>query len=601
MSDPAGLKVGVPQVDNWVQTAKGKPVVRRGRKARGLHMDVEAAQLPDQSRRNESSMTELTIVFRLRFAVAVSAAMCLLLFAGSLTARAASPNTGEYIVQMKQGTTPAAGKRLVRALGGRVTSPTLRVINGFGAELGRRAAARLRHKRGVKAVSLNTGMSASATDMSGGYTCPATDATTVAAKAPPGPGKDVDPSVLNNDNSLAQPMIHAIRADRAWYRTTGRGVGVAVVDSGIAGDIPDFQTPGWNGSRVIASAVTNPCATDATDEYGHGTHVAGLIAGNSLLYPSRDRLYGKYMGVAPRANLISVKVSDDDGNTTVLDVINGIQFAVDNKAAYGIRVINLSLSSAAAESYKTDPLDAAVEQAWNAGIVVVAAAGNEALTSDGVTFSPANDPWALTVGALDDRGTFTRLDDILAPWSSHGLTQDGVPKPDVLAPGGGLVSALAPESDFAHLCSTCIVDGRYFKAGGTSMATAVVSGAAALLLEEHPTWSPARVKGALRATLVDVPGAGGVIDVYAALDSTSTWSTTLAPNTMIDPATGLIDWARASFRRASFRDATSSPLSASWSRASFRCDCGLTASGEVDPTRVSFRRVSFRKTTDFEG
>jgi serine protease AprX len=564
-------------------------------------MGVEAAQLPDQSRRNESSMTELTIVFRLRFAVALSAAICLMLCAGSLTARAAAPSTGEYIVQMKKGTTPAAGKRLVRVLGGRVTSPTLRVINGFGAKLSRRAAERLRHRRGVRSVSLNTGMTASATDTSGGYACPAADATTVAAKPASGWARDVDPTVLNWQDRLAQPMVHAIRADRAWYKSQGRGVGVAVVDTGIAGDIPDFQTPGWNGSRVIASAVTNPCASDATDEYGHGTHVAGLIAGNSLLYSSDSRYYGRYMGVAPRANLISVKVSDDDGNTTVLDVINGIQFAVDNKAQYGIRVINLSLSSAAAESYRTDPLDAAVEQAWNAGIVVVAAAGNEALTADGVTFSPANDPWVITVGALDDRGTFTRLDDILAPWSSHGLTQDGVHKPEVLAPGGGLISALAPESDFAHLCPTCIVDSRYFKAGGTSMATGVVSGAAALLVEEHPTWTPAQVKGALMATLDDVPGAGGVIDVYDALSANTTWSTSLARNTMIDPSTGLIDWARASFRRASFRDASGSNLTASWSRASFRCECGFTTSGEVDPTRVSFRRVSFRKTTDLDG
>src|SRR4051812_23342755 len=448
MSDRSGLRVRVPQVDNSDQTVKGKPVARRGRKARGLHMEVEVAQLPDQSRRNESSMTELTIVFRLRFAVALAASICMLLVVGSLNADAA-PAKAEYIVQMQKGTSPAAGKRLVRVVGGRVTSPTLRVINGFGAKLSRRAANRLRHHRGVRSVSLNAGMSASVTDTSGGAACPTTDATTVAAKPAPGWGREVEPYLLNYSDRLAQPMIHAIRADRAWFRTTGRGVGVAVIDSGIAGDIPDFQTPGWNGSRVIASAVTNPCATDANDEYGHGTHVAGLIAGNSMLYPTDNKYYGRYMGVAPRANLISVKVSDDDGNTTVLDVINGIQFAVDNKAQYGIRVINLSLSSAAAESYRTDPLDAAVEQAWNAGIVVVAAAGNEALTNDGVTFSPANDPWVITVGALDDRNTFTRYDDILAPWSSHGLTQDGVHKPEVLAPGGGLVSALAPESDFA--------------------------------------------------------------------------------------------------------------------------------------------------------
>jgi len=601
MSDRLGLKLGIPHVDNSVQTVQGQTRREMGTQSQRPSHDVEAAQLPDQSRRNESSMAELNVVFRLRFAVALAAAVCLLLFVGSLTARAATPRTGEYIVQMKKGTTPAAGKRLVRVLGGRVTSPTLRVINGFGAKLSRRTAARLRHRRGVKSVSLNTGMTASATDTSGGYTCPTTDTTTTANRWFPGQARDYDPTLLNTYKLLAQPTVSAVQANRAWYRATGRGVGVAVIDTGIAGDLVDFQTPGWQGSRVIASAVTNPCAKDANDHYGHGTHVAGLIAGNSLLYPTDQPVFGKYMGVAPRANLVSVKVSDDDGNTTVLDVIYGIQFAVDNKTAYNIRVINLSLSSAAAESYTTDPLDAAVEQAWNSGIAVVAAAGNEALTNDGVTFSPANDPWAITVGALDDKGTMTRLDDALAPWSSHGLTQDGVRKPEVLAPGVGLVSALAPNSDFAHLCPACIVDGRYFRAGGTSMATGVVSGAAALLLEAHPNWTPAQVKGALQATVVDVPGAGGVIDVGAALDATATATVDLAPNTLIDPTSGLIDWTRASFRRASFRDASGTSLSATWSRASFRCDCGFTSSGEIDPTRASFRRVSFRKTTDFGG
>jgi serine protease AprX len=374
-------------------------------------------------------------------------------------------------------------------------------------------------------------------------------------------------------------------------------VAVAVIDTGIAGDLPDFQIP-RGGSRVIASAVTNPCARDANDHYGHGTHVAGLIAGNSLIY--NNWAHGKYMGVAPRANLVSVKVSDDDGNTTVLDVIYGIQFSVDHAADYGIRVINLSLSSTVAESYRTDPLDAAAESAWFSGLAVVTAAGNEGAANDGVTYAPANDPWVITAGALDDRGTFTRLDDVLASWSSRGLTQDGVRKPEVLAPGARIVSTLAPNSDFQHLCPECVVDSRYFRAGGTSMSAAVVSGAAALLFEEHPNWSPSQLKGALTSKLVDVPGAGGVIDVAAALDGTAVSTVGLAPNTLIDPATGQIDWARASFRRASFRDASGSPLSASWSRASFRCDCGLTSSGEVDPTRVSFRRVSFRRTADFD-
>jgi len=543
-------------------------------------------------------MAELTIVFRLRFAVALATAVCIFL-AFSVAHADATATRGEYIVQMKKGTSPAAGKRLVRRLGGRVTSPTLRVINGFGAALTKKAVRKLRRHRRVKAVSLNRGMEASTTDLSGGYACPSTDATTVPAKAAPGGILDPEVPILNAVSRVDQPFLKSIRADAAWTRATGRGVGVAVIDTGIAGDVPDFQTP-RNGSRVIASAVTNPCARDANDQYGHGTHVAGLIAGNGLVY--NNGLHGKYMGVAPRANLVSVKVSDDDGNTTVLDVIYGIQFAVDNKSAYGIRVMNLSLSSTTAESHRTDPLDAAVESAWFSGIVVVTAAGNEAETSDGVTFAPANDPWVITAGALDDKGTFTRLDDALASWSSHGLTQDGVAKPEVLAPGARLVSTLAPGSDFADLCSGCITDnGRYFRAGGTSMASAVVSGAAALLVEAHPDWTPAQVKGALVSKLVDVPGAGGGIDIAGALDASSTFSVNLAPNTLIDPTTGQIDWARASFRRASFRDASGSPLSAMWSRASFRCDCGFTDSGEVDPTRVSFRRVSFRKTTDLGG
>ena len=542
-------------------------------------------------------MAELTIVFRLRFAVALTAAICLLLVfaAGDAGAREARY---EYIVQMDRGTSPAAGKRLVRTLGGRVTSPTLRVINGFGASLSKKAAGRLRKHPRVKAISLNARMTASSTDTSGGYACPTADATTLPSKTI-GSGRTYEPAITSAITRLAQPMVNSVQADRAWLRATGRGVGVAVIDTGVAGDIQDFQRLSDGGSRVIASAVTNPCAKDANDHYGHGTHVAGLIAGNGLAWPTDHRFYGRYMGVAPRANIVSVKVSDDDGNTTVLDVINGLQFAVDHKTALGIRVVNLSLSSTVAESYRTDPLDAAVEQAWFNGLVVVAAAGNEGAEQDGVTYAPANDPWVITAGALDDKNTWIRADDSLAPWSSRGLTQDGVRKPDVLAPGVGLVSTLAPGSDFADLCPSCIVDGKYFRAGGTSMAAAVVSGAAALLIEDHPDWTPDQVKGALVASLDNVLGAGGVVNAANAMNASATQTVTLPPSELIDSATRMIDWTRASFRRVSFRDAGGTPYSTTWSRASFRCECGFTASGEVDPTRVSFRRVSFRKTTDF--
>jgi serine protease AprX len=285
-------------------------------------------------------MAELTIVFRLRFAVALSA---------------------------------AAFCQLVRALGGTVTTPELPVINGFGAVLEDDAAEELTTNPAVKAVTLNaatdTGGDAGTTTTSGNMRCPVASATT--RKGFYGAPSDWDVSPLQALPRLRQPLLYSVRATDAWQRATGSGIGVAVIDSGISGDLPDFVTAGR--SRVIASAVTNPCATTANDEFGHGTHVAGLIAGNSLNNPVKRNLAGRYMGVAPRANLISVKVADDDGETTVLDVIYGIQFAVDNKDRFGIRVINLSLSSTTPESYLTDPLDAAAESAWFSGIVVVAA------------------------------------------------------------------------------------------------------------------------------------------------------------------------------------------------------------------------------------
>jgi len=548
-------------------------------------------------RRNESRMSELTIVFRLRFAVALSAALCLLLVFAARDAWAAD----EYIVQMDTGATPALGKQLVQTLGGTVTTPELPVINGFGAVLEDDAAEELTTVPEVKAVTLNAptdnGTDASSTSLSGSMRCPATNAST--RRNFYGAPSDWDVSPLNSLWRLRQPLLYSVRATDAWQRgATGNGVGVAVIDSGIAGDLPDFVTGGR--SRVIASAVTNPCATDANDQFGHGTHVAGLIAGNSLNNPVKKNLAGRYMGVAPRANLISVKVSDDDGDTTILDVIYGIQFAVDNKDRFGIRVVNLSLSSTVPESYLTDPLDAAAESAWFSGLVVVAAAGNDGTAADAVSYAPGNDPYVISVGGIDDRGTRTRDDDILAPWSSRGVTQDGVQKPDLLAPGHRLVSTLAIGSDFEKLCRKCIVGRAYFRLSGTSMSTAVVSGVAALMLEKRPGLTPNQVKGAMVSTLYNVPGTGAAVDALAALDGTGTANQGLTPNRLIDPATGQIDWARASFRRASFRDAAGSPLNASWTRASFRCDCGLMPSGEVDPARVSFRRVSFRRTSDFD-
>ena len=218
----------------------------------------------------------------------------------------------------------------------------------------------------------------------------------------------------------------------------------------------------------------------------------------------------------------------------MLDVIYGLQFVVDHKNTYNIRVANLSLESTVAESYKTDPLDAAVEAAWFKGIVVVAAAGNRGSASDAVKYAPANDPYVISVGGVDDMGTDDQHDDKLADWSSRGLTQDGFDKPEVTAPGAHITSLLAPNSAFKTLCPSCVVSNEYMKIGGTSMAAPMVAGAIALMLQEDPSLTPNEVKGAILETTRSIRAAGDELEVDDAVDEgdDSTANKGLTPNTM---------------------------------------------------------------------
>ena len=301
----------------------------------------------------------------------------------------------EVIIQLRPGVDAAQGRALVRSLGGQ-PGVELPIINGLSARLtgGRRAAAR-RESAGPRGV---------------------------AERARSGDTTLTDPTPW----TLATSFDQSTGATRLWNRSTGAGVGVAVIDTGISGDLPDFQTSqGSSTSRVVASAVVDPNATTANDTYGHGTAVAGLVAGNGWDRDSGDPLFGQYAGTAPDANLISIKVADDSGAATTLDAIYGLQFAVDHKADYNIRVVNLSFRSTSAQSYTTDPLDAAVEQAWFHGITVVAAAGNLGSAPDAVSYAPGNDPYVITVGATDSQGTASTSDDVQASWSSRGVTQDG--------------------------------------------------------------------------------------------------------------------------------------------------------------------------------
>ncbi len=374
------------------------------------------------------------------------------------------------IAQFKAGVSERRARALVRWHHGRVTG-RLPVVNGLAIRLPARQARALRRSKRVLNVTLNTAVHSTGVD--GG--------------------------------SLATNYPRTVGADTLWAAgITGKGIGVAVIDTGVSGDLPDFANADGS-SRIAANVIVNPGATRPGDEVGHGTHVAGIIAGNSFHRDLDDPERGAYVGVAPEADLIAIKVADDDGASTVLDVIAALDFAVEHKDALNIRVINLSVSSDTPASYLDDPLDAAVEFAWHAGIVVVSAAGNRGDAADAVRFAPGNDPYVISVGATDEMDTIDPGDDTIAAFSSRGITQDGVAKPDVVAPGARIVAPLAMGSAFQSLCPQCVV-GHYLRIGGTSAAAPVVSGAAALVLQARPELNPDEVKALLTGNTIRTAG-----------------------------------------------------------------------------------------------
>jgi serine protease AprX len=480
---------------------------------------------------------------------------------GTLAAR--HPNrVVEAIVQFKAGVTAAAQRGDVARVNGDVTG-NLHIINGYALKLTASAAGKLASSGDVHAVSMNSAIAPQDTP----------------------DGSDLDTTF---NQTLGSPTL--------WHLgvgLTGRGVGVAVIDTGIDGNLPDFRGASGN-SRVIATAVTNPDAQTVMDTYGHGTHVAGIIAGNSQYRNFSDPLRGKFAGVAPDANLVSIKVSDDSGNATVLDVIYGLQFAVDHHKTYDIRVVNMSLDSTTPQSYKLDPLDAAVESAWFHGLVVVVAAGNRGDAPDAVQYAPANDPYVVTVGAVDTNDTISPRDDVIADWSSRGTTQDGFDKPDVTAPGAHIVSVLAPNSTFASQCPSCIVDGQYISAGGTSMAAPMVSGLVADMLQLHPNWTPAEVKGSLISPLTKSNRDIGEVSAVAAvlLPFAPIADKGLTPSTLVAGKSGQIDYARSTWSRSRWSQAQGE-LDAAFARSSWSCTCGQGPSGAVDPSRSAWSSSSW--------
>jgi serine protease AprX len=320
----------------------------------------------------------------------------------------------------------------------------------------------------------------------------------------------LDPSIayISPDRAVAGTLdltTAAVNADVAYQAGyTGSGVGIAIVDSGIYNH-PDLASRVVYRQSFAAASANN-------DDYGHGTHVAGIAAGSGAS-STGSHFTRTLRGVAPGAHLIDLRVLDANGMSTDSIVLAGIDKAISLKSQYNIRVLNLSLGRPIFESYRLDPICAAVAAAYKQGIVVVVAAGNLGRNGYATITSPGNSPNAITVGAMKTEGSPNRNNSLIASYSSRGPTYiDEEVKPDIVAPGNMVVSLLAPGSTLSKTYPGNVTASsyymqpgysqspEYFELSGTSMATPVVSGAAAILLQQSPSLTPDGVKARLMKT-----------------------------------------------------------------------------------------------------
>ena len=416
-----------------------------------------------------------------------------LLVGPAVTAQAETQPAVTVVVQEASGAGPAVEQAIGR-LGGHV-DVALPIVDGVAAAVPADRVAALEATPGVVNVTLNRPVT-----FSGQY----------------GDSSGVASAVYSD----------AVRASKTWDQGyTGQGIGVAVVDTGInpVGDL---------AGRVIGGVDLSGENTNL-DSYGHGTFVAGLIAGSGA---DSD---GAVKGVAPNVNLISVKIAGADGSTDLVHLIAGLDFVATTRNIYGTRVLNLSLAIDSPGSYQNDPIDVAVERVWNSGIAVVTAAGNHG-SAPGTISAPGDDPYVITAGADDDHTTATVGDDTLAPFSAVGPTVDGLAKPDLVAPGKSVVSLRAAGSTIDQANPSARVGTAYFKGSGTSFSSAVTAGVAALVLSRNPALTPNQVKARLtgnarNAPLVQPAAARGAgeLDAFAATMSTDT----SAANAGLTPAT----------------------------------------------------------------
>ncbi len=350
----------------------------------------------------------------------------------------------------------------------------------------------------------------------------------------------------SKDLGSMHSLTKSVGAQDAWLRgATGKGVTVALIDTGVVG-VPGLEEDDKVIDGPDLSFESQSAGTRYLDGFGHGTHLAGIIAGADEGFDPKKPDSTLFAGVAPEAKLLNMKVGTGDGGADVSQVIAAIDWVVEHRddAGMHVRVINLSYGTASEQSWQVDPLARAVENAWNHDILVVAAAGNEGLDAPSLLM-PAADPHILAVGASDHRGSDATTDDVVADFTNGGSADR---RSDVLAPGKSVVSLRVAGSyaDSAHPEGRLTGDdeGRFFRGSGTSQAAAVVSGEAALLFSAQPKLTPAQVKSVLMQTAAPLAGAGpaqgrGVADVGAAVSFVKSKATVPSASSPSSRSTGL--------------------------------------------------------------
>jgi serine protease AprX len=407
---------------------------------------------------------------------------------------ASSADRVSVIVQELAGTGNGP-ERAVSAFGGTV-GRQLDVIGGFTAEVPVDRLDALRGVAGVDSVTKDAGLALQSTDV------------------------ESQATQAGSLYTIANQVTGASAMWDAGY--TGKGVDVAVIDSGVV-PVDGFKTPGKVVYGPDLSLEANGPAKNL-DTFGHGTHMAGIIAGrDSAAGASVTGDSSNFVGMAPDSRIVSIKIADAKGQTDVSQAIAAIDWVVQNRNKNGlnIRVLNMSFGTDGVQDYLLDPLAYAAEQAWHKGIVVVVAVGNEGFGTAKVN-NPAYDPYLIAVGSNNANGTATTADDVVSSFSNDG---DGTRNPDLVAPGDKVVSLRSPGSYLDATYPAARIGERFFRGSGTSQSTAVVSGAAALLLSQRPELTPDQVKALLTRTAEPIPGAtaaqqgAGLVDLATAKDT----------------------------------------------------------------------------------